>query len=241
MKKLRTLKDVKTLDEYDFLDLGAGEGLSLASCEKKIGGRGLGIEMKQAKVEKAQQSGVNVVLGNALHVSKLPGKVDYVVCDNFLEHLPDKETVLAMIKQASEVARKFIYIAHPSFEDIDYLKSLGLKTYWSDWTGHTSMLTLPDIVEILHECGIHWVQISPVYRIKNSDDPRIIPLDAGVDKFAYVPNYGPKPKPAIEFDRKIHYAYDIVGWLDPDQKLPTMTYADRFNQQHHPAITVGPA
>ncbi len=236
--KLPTLKDVKTLDDYDFLDLGAGDGKSLSSSATKIGGRGLGIELREAKVEKAQELGNEVVLGNALELDKIPGKVDYVVCDNFLEHLPDKKAVSNVLKKATAVTRKFIYISHPSFEDVDYLKNLGLKTYWSDWHGHKSMLTLSEIVDILHDCGIHWAQIYPVYRIKNSNDNRIIPLKAGVDQFHYDhKKHGPKPKPAIKFDRDIYYCYDIVALVPgADSGLPTMHHADRKKLQNHPKI-----
>ncbi len=213
MARVRTLKDIETLDDYDFLDLGAGDGKSIVSFADKIGGRGLGIELRRFKVEKAQELGRDVVLGNALQLDKLPGKVDYVVCDNFLEHLPNKKAVTNVLKKATAVTKKFIYISHPSFEDVDYLKAKGLKTYWSDWSGHTSMLTLSDIVEIFHECGVHWVQIFPVYHIKSSADARILPLDAGVDQFEYEAKHGPKPNPAIRFDRDVYYAYDIVGLI----------------------------
>jgi len=178
MEQLRTIHDIKTLDDYDFLDLGAGEGRSIQSCANKIGGRGLGIELNKTKVERAQKAGIEVVLGTSLDLDKIPGKVDYVVCDNFLEHLPSKNDVREVIKKASLVTRKFIYIAHPSFEDIDYLKDKGLKTYWSDWYGHKSMLTLSDMIEILNECGIDWIQVKPVYKISDSDDERILPIDA---------------------------------------------------------------
>jgi SAM-dependent methyltransferase len=238
MARLKTIKDIKTLDDFDFLDLGAGEGRSLEYCEAKIGGRGIGIETMQEKVEDAQKRGREVYLGNALHLSRIPGKVDYVVCDNFLEHLPGKKEVTEMLKMAAAVTRKFIYISHPSFEDVHYLKGHGLKTYWSDWTGHTAMLTLSDLMGILHECGIHWVQVHPVYRIRTSDDERIIPLGAGVDKFHYEPSHGPKPKPAIKFDRELYYSFDIIGMMPgTDSHLPVAKHTDRLNSQKHPEIT----
>lgn len=237
MGKVKSILNIKTLDDYDFLDLGAGEGGSIQSSANKIGGRGLGIELNQAKVEKAQKAGIDVVLGSALDLDKIPGKVDYVVCDNFLEHLPTKNDVREVLEKASKVVKKFIYIAHPSFEDIDYLKSKGLKTYWSDWRGHKSMLTLTDMIEIFHDCGIEWVQIKPVYRIKDSDDERILPLEAGVDQFSYESKHGAKPSPKIIFDRDIYYSFDIIG-LTPEyaKNLPKLDYVDRLNKQNHPII-----
>lgn len=236
---MRTLQDVKTYEDYDFLDLGAGDGSSLSSFAKKMyGGRGLGIEFDKRKVEKAQAAKINVVLGDVLGLDSIPGKVKYTVCDNFLEHLPNRGVVESALGKAARVTQHFIYIRHPSFEDIDYLSSRGLKTYWSDWRGHTSMLSLSDIIQILHVHGIDLVQIYPVGRIYDSSDPSILPLSAPIDQHEYEKSHGPKPA-NLKFDREIFHAYDIVGMIpgSHNKRMPVLRYKDRLGSKGRPDVS----
>jgi SAM-dependent methyltransferase len=229
------LSHVTSFKKYDFIDLGCGDGASLVNFEKKIGGRGLGIELNRRKVKKAQELGRNVVHGNALSLSKIPGKVDFVTCDNFLEHLLSHDEVEKMLEQAVKVARKFVYIRHPSFEDIDYLATLKLKTYWSDWRGHTAMLRVSDLVDMLFRQGIHALKVVPVGRIHDSGDGRVIPLDAPADQHDYVPGHGPKPDPAVAFDRQVYFAFDIVGVIPgAEDHAPELIYPDRLADSRRP-------
>ncbi len=232
------LGSIKTLNEYDFIDLGAGDGASLVNYEKKISKKGIGVEFDKAKVQKAMQLERNVVYGNALDLHTIKGKVDFVTCDNFLEHLKSYEEVEKMLGQAANKARKFIYIRHPSFEDIDYLASLGLKTYWSDWRGHTSMLTVAELVTILRKFGIQVFKVVPISLIKSSDDPRAIPLKAPVDQHDYEPKHGAKPKKPVKFDRNVYFAFDIIGMMPgSDDWLPTLTYQDSQKYDTRPLIS----
>ena len=240
VSKLPHISDIKSLDGYDFIDLGSGDGASLVNNEKIIGGKGIGVEIDEEKVKKAVELERNVYLGSALDLHKLPGKVDFVTCDNFLEHLLSFEDVEEMIKQAMKVAREFIYIRHPGFEDIEYLKSLGLKTYWSDWHGHTSMVRIADFSEMFLRLGIQTVKVVPVSLIKNSNDDRILPLDAPIDQHNYEPNkHSKKPSPAKKFDRKIYYAFDIIAMMPgASENLPELRYHDRLLLTKHPRFTL---
>jgi hypothetical protein len=118
--------------EVDFIDFGSGIGGSLQSAEKRTGGRGVGIEMRAAKVEIARREGRNVVLGD---IFDLPTdlSVRYVTIDNVLEHLPSMDLVEAALHSATRIAGEFVYIRHPSFEDEPYLNARGLKQFWTDW------------------------------------------------------------------------------------------------------------
>lgn len=238
-KKLKLLGSIKNLNEYDFIDLGAGDGASLVNYEKKIGGKGLGVDLDKVKVKKAAELGRNVVYGDALNLHKLSGKVDFVTCDNFLEHLLSFDEVEKMLEQAIKKSRKFIYIRHPSFEDIDYLSSLGLKTYWTDWRGHTSMLKIADIVSMLLKHGIQTFKIVPIYLVKNSKDTRVIPLNAPIDQHHYIHAHGPKPSPIKKFDREVYYAFDIIGIIPGAEKhMPQLIYIDRLKHDGRPKFTL---
>jgi hypothetical protein len=235
---LPKLGGVKSLSKYDLIDLGAGDGASLVNFEKKIGGKGLGIEFSKQKVAKAAGLGRNVVYGNALNLHKTPGKADIVTCDNFLEHLLSNSDAEKMLEQAVKAARKLVYIRHPSFEDNEYLAGLGLKTYWSDWRGHTSMLKVSEIVDMLRRQGIQTFKIIPVLQIKDSDDTRIIPLSAPTNQHHYEAKHGRKPKPAIKFDHEVYYAFDIVAVIPgAEDYMPELIYTDRKRNDSRPRFS----
>ncbi|MCA9349301.1 class I SAM-dependent methyltransferase [Candidatus Saccharibacteria bacterium] len=232
--KLPNLRQIKTLNAYNFIDLGAGDGASLVNIERIIGGNGVGVELSTKKVQKAFELKRNVYQGNALDLHKIPGKVDFVTCDNFLEHLLTFEDVYSMLEQASKVARKFIYVRHPSFENVDYLKSLGLRTYWSHWHGHTAHVTIKDFVEMFNRLGIYDVKVVPVCKIKDSTDDKILPVGAPIDQHDYDEQmHGKKPK--VKFDRDLYYAFDIIAMLPGNEnQTPKLLYKDRLTKTSHP-------
>ena len=233
-KKLKTIKQIKTLSDYDFVDLGSGDGASLVNNERIIGGKGFGIELDKKKVKKAVELDREVYLGSALDLHKIKGKVKFTTCDNFLEHLLSFDDVNSMLDQASRITEDFLYIRHPSFEDIEYLESKGLKTFWSHWHGHTAMLRVEDILKMLWELGIYNVKVVPVYKIKDSNDSKILPLSAPIDQHDYDESaHGKKPK--VSFDRDVYYAFDIIATMPgKDTRMPTLEYKDRMNQTRHP-------
>ena len=146
------------LSGVDFVDFGSGIGGSIDYCEKRFGGIGLGIDNDEHKVATARGLGKNVCLGDILAI---PGEkvVSYVSMMDFLEHLPSEAVAAEMIKKACALASDFIFIAHPSFEDERYLRSLGLKQYWQDWRGHPTHLMLSEIVLALRHNGVETIEI----------------------------------------------------------------------------------
>lgn len=188
---MKTLSDVD-LTAYDFLDFGAGAGNSLLRCKRLFGGRGLGIEINTTKIEEAQKLGREIVYGDIL---ALPDAecVSYVSMDNFLEHLPDADTAQRMVKVAGRVASDFIYIVHPSFEDEAYLRALGFKQYWQDWTGHPTHLLLSELVTMLRQGGARHLEIDYSGEAWDSSDPSILPDSAPKDQHHYERSkHGPK-------------------------------------------------
>lgn len=76
---MRSLADVN-INDYDFFDFGSGHGNSIRRCEGLFGGRGLGIDVDQKKIDAAQNRGVEVVYGD---ITTLPRRklVTYVCSD----------------------------------------------------------------------------------------------------------------------------------------------------------------
>ncbi|MDP6959743.1 MAG: class I SAM-dependent methyltransferase, partial [Planctomycetota bacterium] len=106
--------------KFGFIDGGCGSGGSLEYCEKTFGrGPGIGFDSSSQKIDLAQASGYTVYKADMASVS-LPNKcVSFVSFLDVLEHLPDIQTAEKILKNMGTVARDFIFIRHPSFEDME--------------------------------------------------------------------------------------------------------------------------
>lgn len=232
---------MKSIDDIDwagvdFIDFGSGIGGSLASAESRIGGVGVGIEQRPNKVEQARANGRNVVLGD---IFALPEDVTvrYVTIDNVLEHLPSMAHVERALGSAAGVAQEFIYIRHPSFEDESYLRQLGLKQYWADWTDHATHILLADFAKMCHRLGAAGWLLHPVQVAQHSDDPTIIPLESAPDQHQYdAVLHGPKPR--VTFDRPVYYAWDLVILLNPRGRLRLEYVEDPDRSDRRPRIII---
>ena len=216
---LRTISDVD-LSRYDFVDLGAGVGGSLEGAEVRFGGRGLGVDLDAEKVREATAAGRDVVLGDITSL-EVEGSVRFVVLDNVLEHLPTLDHVRATLEAAARVATDFIYVRHPSFEDEAYLARLGLKQYWTDWTGHPMHLKLADLAVLFRDLGLGQWEVSPVWRARDSSHPTVVPMSAPKNSGEYDPDEHDE-KPNVAFDHPVWFAFDILVPLRTNR--PTFRY-----------------
>lgn len=224
--------------QFDFIDMGAGDGGSLKAAEANIGGRGIGIEQNPEKVARARAAGASVVEGD---IFALPDntRVRYVVFDNVLEHLPDLDHVRRAVESAATVATDFVYIRHPSFEDEAYLHSLGLTQYWTNWVGHPAHVPLSDFMRVFAAAGFASWAMHPVGRAVDSSDPTILPLGSDVDQFEYdYDKHGPKTH--VVFTKPVYYAYDIVALKTP-ARVELSYKLDPERNRRHPRITVTPS
>lgn len=129
---------------------------------------------------------------------------------DFLEHLPSEEVAEKMISIACKVSSDFVFIAHPSFEDEEYLRSLGLKQFWQDWTGHPTHLMLSQITNALRENGAEAIELSFLDPALDSSHASILPLSAPVDSFSYDPEIHGVKK-LVTFNRPVHRQIRIVA------------------------------
>lgn len=202
------------------IDLGCGRGDTVAASFERFGVVGLGIERNIERVVDAQRRGLAVFQGDLREVdpSWFPSAA-YVSIDNVLEHLPDLDDVRGAIRLAAGMAQRLVFIRHPSFDELDHLAELGCKPYWTDWPGeHVMPLQLTELLGLLIEAGIQRIEVRPVLRLRTTDDPNLLPLDAPPHQYrldrrspgVYDPRlHGPKPSQPI--DRPTWYAFDIFA------------------------------
>jgi hypothetical protein len=114
---------------------------------------------------------------------------------HFLEHLPSLNHVRKAIESAAEVASEFLFIQGPFFDADDALAAIGLKFYWSDWSGHTCHLTTAQLKNTLDSLGLSNYELMFVDPVSTSDDPVIHPLESTRNQHDYDSNlHAEKPQ-----------------------------------------------
>ena len=202
---------------YAFVDAGCGDGGSTSHLVRRFGRTpGLGLDYHMEYVEAARAAGFDAMFCNLLmHDLELPaGSVEYAAAMDVLEHLPTEADAVTVMERLARAARDFLFIRHPSFEDVDYLAGLGVRLNWTDWTDHPNMMKLDDYRRIFVEHGWTDYSILPHMLYRDSRHDSVVPLAAPPDTVRYDPEaHGPKP--IVEFDRPVWGKFDIFVRLDP--------------------------
>jgi hypothetical protein len=204
---------------FDFIDLGCSLGGSLSYCARRMHVRpGIGIDKDPRKVAGARAAGHEAVVGDATDL-RLRGVVRFVSMMDFLEHLPDLDTVRAVIAAAAAAATDFLFIRHPSFEEEEATCALGLRQYWWNWTTHTAHVRCSDYRAIFADLGLHKYTIHHRGEVHDSGDASVHPIDAldplgWFNQGAYDDAVHP-PKPSIRFAAPLRRAQDILVALRP--------------------------
>ena len=133
---------------YEFVDFGCSKGGSLKFAKKRFAAEnGLGVDVDSRKIEQALARGFDVVEGD-LHALRGKRQVRFVSMMQFLEHLPELAEVERVVAKAAQLAKDFLYIHHPSFDDEHFLLSQGLRIYYHHWSGHTAHVRSDQFFEI---------------------------------------------------------------------------------------------
>jgi hypothetical protein len=203
--------------KYAFIDAGCRTGGSVNFCQMRFGGIGLGLDWHESELEIARRDGYAAAQCDIRFVELPPKCVRFVSMMDFLEHLPDEATGRLVLEKLAGAARDFLFIRHPSFDDIEYLKGFGLKLGWTDWKDHPNMWRIGDLRRIFEELGWRDYRIHEDLPIHDSGHPGIVPLGSPPDTCEYdEAAHGPKPQ--VAFDRVLYGKYDIFVRLNP--KLP---------------------
>lgn len=200
---------------YAFLDVGCGSGGSIEHCQDRFRlGRGLGLDWYGADLDVARARGLAVAWCDITRVELPERCVAFASMMDVLEHLADEATASALLARLSSVARSFLFIRHPSFDDAEYLAERGLKLAWTDWTGHPNMMRIDDFRRLFAALGWSDHVIVPHMQIIDSMHPAVVPASAPTDTVEYdEARHGPKPR--LSFDRPVYGKYDIFVRIDP--------------------------
>jgi hypothetical protein len=203
------------LSDYDFLDFGASSGGSLEFGRGRLGGaRGLGIDIDPHKLQMMRAAGYECVHGDVTSLALPADSVRFVVMSHLLEHLSGLPDIQTAISSAAGVASDFLFISGPYFDADDYLESVGVRLFWSHWTGHTYHLRVTELAFVLTCLGLsdHLILLSGP--IPDSSHPAVHPLASPIDQHEYNPQTHP-PKPLIQFDRPVFQELICFARLRP--------------------------
>lgn len=194
---------------YEFLDLGSSTGGSIAYCRRRFGAtRGLGVERSPAKVQQLREQGFEILACDLFALDLPPASFRFVSVLDVLEHLPDFAAVERALGVARGLARDFLFIRHPLFDDTPYLAALGLKQFWTDWHGHTAPVPVATFLEIFRGMGLAQIALNYRAPAHDSDHASLLPLGAPPDQHHYDPHlHGPKPR--VVFPKPIYGQADI--------------------------------
>jgi len=193
------------LSKFDFLDFGGSKGASLRFGVKFFNGkRGLAIDNSAQKVQTMKEQGLECLQADVTQLDLPAGAVRFVIMSHFLEHLPDLAAVKETISSATRVATDFIYIQGPFFDEDEYLRELGFKFFYSDWTAHTCHLTTRQLSGILESQGLRDYEMRyTLPRLTDSADPQLHPLNSQHNQHQYDPTIHPA-KQHLTFSRPIY-------------------------------------
>jgi hypothetical protein len=123
---------------------------------------------------------------------------------HLLEHLPGFDIAHRFLAKSCAVAEDFVFIRQPYFDSDVPLFRLGLKCYWSDWSGHRFTMTSFDmfrIVSRLHrqgECAAFTIGFKEP--VTDSSHRYIHSVDSPIDQHEYDGDIHPEKAMDVEFD-----------------------------------------
>ncbi|HEY9301263.1 MAG TPA: class I SAM-dependent methyltransferase [Phormidium sp.] len=201
------------ITSFDFADFGCSNGSSIQFGIKILKGRkGFGIDIDPKKVASAKAAGYDAIKGDFCNLDLPDGCVDFTILSHTLEHLPTLECAKEAIKNAIRVSRKFVFIRGPFFDADDYLKSLGLKFYWSDWTGHTLHLKAEQVMNILEDINAPNYEIYGRVLLNSSIDATIHPLSSLKNQHQWeLEKHGVKP--ILTLTKPVYREVVCIIWL----------------------------
>lgn len=194
--------------QIKFLDVGCkiGGSFTIASKYGFTSEQGIGIDRDRACVEAFIKNGYNGIVGNATSIPFPDNTFELVIFSHVLEHMPNTQEGYKALQECLRVCSKTLFVALPYFDEDEYLKSLGFKTYYSDWSGHTNKITLKALREFLY--GYNY-EIKMLKKIKDSNFEEIINYTDPRNTLKYDATIH-KPKPYIKFNRDIWREYHII-------------------------------
>lgn len=181
--------------KFDFLDFGASTGGSIEFAKKRLfGKRGLGVDLDPKRVAIMKKAGYDCIVGDLCDLEAPPKSVKFVIMSHILEHLPDLKMVEQVVATAAKVAKDYLVITGPFFDEDRYLAKKGFKLHWSDYWDHPCHLTIPQLEDILKKLSLKDYEMHVRYPIICSTNDEVHPLESPSDTKQYSPKLYPPKK-----------------------------------------------
>lgn len=193
---------------YKFLDIGCKLGDSF-NISKQFGydiEEGIGIDINKEHVIECNKNGIRCIYGDILDIPFKNKFFELSICSHVLEHLDSINLFYDAFNEIIRVTNKYVYVAFPIFDHTEYLKELGLKTFYSDWSSHNCLINLKDFLN-LNDNNFNY-DITYLKKIEDSNAIEIHSLDSPIDSLDYDPTIHP-PKPYVKFDREMYREFYI--------------------------------
>lgn len=187
------------LSDYDFLVLGncVGTTIDYGKTRFKLKA-GLGIDTNHSFVVAERKKGYDVAEADWTILRQM--KPQSFKSGLLLRYfLTDRAGTLELFKLLANLCTDFIYFRYPSFDEMAYLKTLGLRQFWTNWTGNRIMLRLDQMFALFDEAGFQRYFVRRRGPITETSHPSIIPFNLPKDQSAYDPiKHGPRPVVKLE-------------------------------------------
>jgi hypothetical protein len=199
--------DIKEISEskykFDYIDVGCKRGSSTHLCREVLGGSlGLGIDINADHVASYSAAGGVGMAADASNLGLPDNIVNFSVLSHILEHLPNLDSVNKVISESLRVSRKFVYIVGPFFDEDEYLRSLGLKFFWSDWSYHPTHVHTSDILRAVDMSGVKCkAEVYGRIPVIDSSDKNVLDIS--------------EPRNQHQHDLKIHKHKSFVSFARP--------------------------
>jgi 2-polyprenyl-3-methyl-5-hydroxy-6-metoxy-1,4-benzoquinol methylase len=158
----KTMFDIlKTLKVESVLDVGCGEGFTLAKLKERGIGKhheGIDIEDRAIRLGRKINPGLNLKKGDVYNLSHKNSSVDLVICTEVLEHLENPKKALL---ELSRVSKKYLLLSVPNepwFILANFLRGKNWSRFGNDiehiqhWTskGFRKFNASFDVVSLKH-------------------------------------------------------------------------------------------
>jgi len=201
--------------KYDFVDVGSAKGgaidfmrivFRLQKC----------LCMNIDKSRMSEKVLKNDCIEADITKINLPvGKVKAASISHVVEHLNGLEDIGTALAKLNDLVTDCVFINFPFFDADEYLKNLGLKFMWSDWTGHKCNIKTKELIEVVDSLKTNYILFYK-NKINNSTSKHIIPLSAPTDQLEHKANFGEKP--FVKFDIPVYQEVICMLYKDDVQK-----------------------
>jgi SAM-dependent methyltransferase len=210
--------------DWEFIDIGCGNGRSTDIIVKKLNVRGKGLGIDTAKDKLAQDTAqLTFREGDALALSNRK-QCQFVTMFNVLPTLPTFAAALSLLRKACMICRDFVYVSQPNFEGNVYLLRLGMKTHYSDSASNRFQGTSADysrmVRTLLNDGLIADFSIVESGAIADPSDDVIHPLQTPPDSGRYNPAQHRFKSTGNAFREPVYRRLQLILTRKPAQLAP---------------------